>query len=153
MVSVGSQLKLKARFDNKFKPYTENGVTGYRLTDNYRQQLLQAYSLSSADKTTQAQTLLSLAAVFSKYSSSIIFGTESESPNSLRYFSCALMEQAHTLSPQVFKDEKQYKEWRDKLLGYNKEFNCTKVLSDTMVEHIKNHFPDILADIMPPAWS
>ena len=153
MVSVGSHLKLKARFDNKFKPYTENGVTDYRLTDNYRQQLLQAYSLSSADKTTQAQTLLSLAAVFSKYSSSIIFGTESESPNSLRYFSCALMEQAHTLSPQVFKDEKQYKEWRDKLLGYNKEFNCTKVLSDTMVEHIKNHFPDILADIMPPAWS
>lgn len=93
-----------------------------------------------------------MAAVFSKYSSSAIFGTETESPNTLRYFAFALMEQAHQLSPQTFEDEAQYKDWTDRLLGNNSAFSCTALLSTIMVEHIKHHFPVILAGIMPPAW-
>lgn len=153
LIDFDSQAKLAAIFDNKFKQYIENGVIGYRLTDQYKQQLLAVYQLTAADTNTQAGTLLSLAAVFSKYSSSAIFGTETESPNTLRYFAFALMEQAHQLLPQTFEDEAQYKDWSDRLLGNNNAFSCTAVLSTIMVEHIKAHFPVILAGIMPPAWS
>lgn len=113
--------------------------------------MLQAYNLSTADKTTQAQTLLSLAAVFSKYSSSAIFGTETESPNVLRSFAFALMAQAYQLAPQIFASKEQYKDWGDRLLGYNNAFSCTAVLSTIMIEHLKAHFPSTLAGIMPPA--
>lgn len=153
LIDYDSQVKLATIFDNKFKQYTENGVTGYRLSTDYTQQLLQVYNLSTADKTTQAETLLSLAAVFRKYSSRAMFGTETDSPNALRYFAFALMEQAHQLAPQIFKDEEQYKDWGDRLLGYNDAFSCTAVLSTIMIEHIKAHFPSTLAGIMPPAWS
>ncbi|WGL97164.1 pentapeptide repeat-containing protein [Arsenophonus sp. aPb] len=174
LIDFDSQTELATIFNDKFEPYTENGVTGYRLTADYTQQLLQAYHLSNADKLTQAQILLSLAAVFSKYSSSAIFGTETESPNALRYFAFALMEKAHQLSPPIFRSEKQYKDWMaqvhqlvpltfsseeqykdwcDRLLGYNNVFSCTAVLSTMMVEHIKNHFPILLSSIMPPAWN
>ncbi|WGL94395.1 pentapeptide repeat-containing protein [Arsenophonus nasoniae] len=153
LIDFSSQNKLTDIFNNKLEPYTENGVTGYRLTADYTQQLLQAYNLSTADKTTQAQTLLSLAAVFSKYSSSAIFGTETESPNVLRSFAFALMAQAYQLAPQIFASKKQYKDWGDRLLGYNNAFSCTAVLSTIMIEHLKAHFPSTLAGIMPPAWS
>jgi uncharacterized protein YjbI with pentapeptide repeats len=153
LIDFYSQNKLAAIFNNKFMPYTENDAAGYRLTDGYRQQLLQAYNLSNADRSKQAETLLTLAAVFSKYSSSAIFGTGTESPNALRYFAFALMEQAHQLAPQTFACEEQYQDWSDRLLGYNNAFSCTAVLSTIMVEHIKNHFPTTLASIMPPAWS
>ncbi|WP_334468759.1 hypothetical protein [Arsenophonus sp. PmNCSU2021_1] len=152
LIDFGSQAKLAAIFDNKFKQYIENGVIGYRLTDQYKQQLLVAYQLTAADTNTQAETLLSLAAVFSKYSSSAIFGTETESPNTLRYFAFALMEQAHQLSPQTFENEAQYKDWTNRLLGHEREFTCSAVLSNMMVTYIKAHFPTIIAGIMPPAW-
>ncbi|HGJ5886624.1 pentapeptide repeat-containing protein [Arsenophonus nasoniae] len=153
LIDFSSQNKLTDIFNNKLEPYTENGVTGYRLTADYTQQLLQAYNLSTADKTTQAQTLLSLAAVFSKYSSSSIFCTSTEPPNVLRSFAFALMTQAYQLAPQTFASKKQYKDWGDRLLGYNNAFSCTAVLSTIMVEHIKQHFPITLTGIMPPAWS
>ncbi|WGO84724.1 pentapeptide repeat-containing protein [Arsenophonus apicola] len=153
LIDFDSQTKLAAIFDNKFTQYTENGVTGYRLTDAYRQQLLQVYNLSNADKATQAKTLLALAAVFSKYSSSAIFGTGTESPNALRYFAFALMEQSHQLAPQTFASEEQYQDWSDRLLGYNNAFSCTAVLSTNMIAHINAQFPTTLAGIMPPAWN
>jgi uncharacterized protein YjbI with pentapeptide repeats len=153
LIDFASQAKLAVIFNHKFKQYTENGVTGYRLTDNYRQQLLQAYDLSNADRSTQAETLLSLAAVFSKYSSSAIFGTETESPNALRYFAFALMEQAYQLAPEIFSSEEQYQDWSNRLLGNDNAFSCTAVLFTIMVNHIKQHFSTTLASIMPPAWS
>ena len=153
LIDFASQNKLAAMFNNKFKQYTENGVTSYRLTADYTTQLLQAYNLFNADRTTQAETLLSLAAVFSKYSSSAIFGTETESPNALRYFAFALMEKAHQLAVQTFASEEQYQDWSDRLLGYNNAFSCTAMLSTIMIEHLKAHFPSTLAGIMPPAWS
>ncbi|WGO84723.1 pentapeptide repeat-containing protein [Arsenophonus apicola] len=153
LIDFDSQTKLATIFNDKFEPYTENGVTGYRLTADYTQQLQQAYHLSNADKPTQAKILLSLAAVFSKYSSSAIFGTETESPNALRYFAFALMEQAYQLAPGIFSSEEQYQDWSNRLLGYDNAFSCTAVLFTIMVNHIKQHFPTTLAGIVPPAWS
>lgn len=152
LVGFDNDTKLKTIFANKFNQYVEKDITYYRLTDEYATQLLATYQLTDATAQRQAEVLLCLSALFCKYSSSTLFGTEYDSPLPLRYFAFALMEQAYRLAPTTLGSEEQYQDWTNRLLGHERAFTCSAVLSNMMVTYIKAHFPTIIAGIMPPAW-
>ncbi|MDR5610027.1 MULTISPECIES: hypothetical protein [unclassified Arsenophonus] len=152
LIGFDNDAKLKTIFANKFNQYVEKDITYYCLTDEYATQLLATYQLTDATPQRQAEVLLCLSALFCKYSSSALFGTEYDSPLPLRYFAFALMEQAYRLAPTTLGSEEQYRDWTNRLLGHEREFTCSAVLSNMMVTYIKAHFPTIIAGIMPPAW-
>src|SRR5476649_2461205 len=124
---------------------------GNGLEEAHYGELIHAYNLTQASSTDKAKTLLCLAALFTKYSSSAVFGTEHESPQLLRHYAYALMEKAHGLDESLV-DKGTLANWTNRLLGLNKAFTCSAVLSNLMVEHIRSRFPEVLSGIMPPAW-
>jgi len=149
LVDTDSQLGLSDIFTPRLRFPAEDGRCC--LSDAHYDEIIRAYGLGDAGDQDKSRTLLCLAAVFTRYSSSAIFGTEHDSPQLLRNYAYALMDKAHSLdasllAPEVFKD------WESRLLGLNGAFTCSAVLSGAMTEHIKSRFPDMLADIMPPAW-
>jgi len=124
---------------------------GNGLEEAHYGELIHAYNLTRASSADKAKTLLCLAALFTKYSSSAVFGTEHESPQLLRHYAYALMEKAHGLDESLV-DKGTLANWTNRLLGLNKAFTCSAVLSNLMVEHIRSRFPEVLSGIMPPAW-
>src|SRR5471032_1442149 len=124
---------------------------GNGLEEAHYGELIHAYNLTEASSADKAKTLLCLAALFTKYSSSAVFGTEHESPQLLRQYAYALMEKAHGLDESLV-DKGTLANWTNRLLGLNKAFTCSAVLSNLMVEHIRSRFPEVLSGIMPPAW-
>src|SRR5476651_1738421 len=124
---------------------------GNGLEEAHYGELIHAYNLTQASSTDKAKTLLCLAALFTKYSSSAVFGTEHESPQLLRHYAYALMEKAHGLDESLV-DKGTLANWTNRLLGLKGAFTCSAVLSNLMVEHIRSRFPEVLSGIMPPAW-
>jgi len=150
LVSAASQIALGYIFTPKLTHSTGSKHCG--LNAAHYEELVSAYELTSASAADKGKTLLCLAALFTKYSSSAIFGTETESPEALRHYAYALMAKAHSLDESLLK-RATFTDWTNRLLGLNKAFTCTAVLSYDMVEHIRSRFPATLAGIMPPAWS
>lgn len=122
------------------------------LEDVHYGEIISAYDLASASDADKGKILLCLAALFAKYSSSAIFGTERESPQPLRDYAYALMERAHSLNANLVNKE-MFAEWTDRLLGLNDAFSCSAVLSDRMFSHIRLLFSKELDSIMPPSWN
>ncbi|MGL4858893.1 MAG: hypothetical protein ACRC5A_03995, partial [Enterobacteriaceae bacterium] len=124
-----------------------------RLTGEHLTAIFTLYELTQAGDLEKAQTLLSLAAVFARYSASAHFGTETASPDTLRFYAWALLHEAMLLdSQQGMMTEAQCNKWRDKLLGIDDAFTCTAILSDAMIAHAKEKCPHIINSILPPAW-
>src|SRR5471032_483142 len=76
LVSAADQKTLKDIFAPKLTYSPESGR--YGLNDAHYEELLSAYGLTSASDADKGKTLLCLAALFIKYSSSPVFGTETE---------------------------------------------------------------------------
>lgn len=74
---------------------------GYILKDENCNRIMTLYDLTSSTDRRKAEHLFSLSAVFTRYSSSAIFGTKEQSPLMLRYYAYALMEKAHTVDPTL----------------------------------------------------
>ncbi|WP_196239597.1 pentapeptide repeat-containing protein [Izhakiella australiensis] len=149
LVDTDSQRSLSDIFTPKLRFAAESGRC--RLSDAHYDEVIRTYGLGDAGDKDKSRTLLCLAAVFTRYSSSYIFGTHDDSPQLLRNYAYALMDKAHSLdasllTPEVFKD------WEKRLLGLDRAFACSEVLSRMMTGHINSQFPEVLADIMPPAW-
>src|SRR5471032_742501 len=149
LVSAADQKMLKVIFAPKLTYSPESGR--YGLNDLHYEELVSAYGLTSASAADKGNTLLCLAALFTKYSSVAIFGTETESPEALRHYAYALMAKAHSLDESLLK-RATFTDWTNRLLGLNGAFSCTAVLSYDIVGHIRSRFPATLAGIMPPAW-
>ncbi|MDR5616752.1 pentapeptide repeat-containing protein [Arsenophonus sp.] len=124
---------------------------GYILKDENYNRIMKLYDLTSSTDRRKAEHLFSLSAVFTRYSSSAIFGTEEHSPLMLRYYAYALMEKAHTIDPTLIGPDK-FNDWKNRLLGTNKAFTCTAVLSDIMTGYAIKHYNDVLKTIQPPTW-
>jgi len=150
LVSAADQKMLKAIFAPKLTYSPESGR--YGLNAAHYEELLSAYGLTSVSAADKGKMLLCLAALFTKYSSSAIFGTETESPEALRQYAYALMAKAHGLDESLI-DKGTLTDWTNRLLGLNEAFTCSAVLSNMMVEHIRSRFPAVLAGIIPPDWS
>src|SRR5471032_313173 len=149
LVSAADQKTLKDIFAPKLTYSPESGR--YGLNDAHYEELLSAYGLTSASDADKGKTLLCLAALFIKYSSSAVFGTETESPSALRQYAYALMAKAHSLDGNLV-DKGTLANWTNSLLGLKGVFTCSAVLSNLMVELIRSRFPEVLSGIMPPAW-
>ncbi|WP_180560533.1 pentapeptide repeat-containing protein [Arsenophonus endosymbiont of Apis mellifera] len=124
---------------------------GYSLKKQNYDQIINLYNLTSSTDREKAEHLLALSTVFNRYSSSTIFGTESDSPQMLRYYAYALMEKAHNLDHTLIGQDK-FNDWKDRLLGTGNAFTCTALLSDMMIAHAKEHCNGTLKKIQPSAW-
>lgn len=108
------------------------------------------FNLDLEDEKIKSQTLLSLATVFSRYSSSSVFGKEDESPQVLRDYAYALMSKENELNPEI--TEGNFNDWKDRRFGLNNAFACTAVLSSIMIEYAKYNFNEVISQITPPVW-
>lgn len=124
---------------------------GYILKDENYNRIMKLYDLTSSTNREKAKHLFSLSAVFTRYSSSAIFGTETHSPLMLRYYAYALMEKAHTIDPTLIGQDK-FIDWKNRLLGTDRAFTCTAVLSNMMTEYARKHYNDVLKTIQPSTW-
>ncbi|MGP3591953.1 pentapeptide repeat-containing protein [Vagococcus sp. WN89Y] len=149
LTGADDQFRLNAIFCKVLTPVGESVKETTLLAEHYRE-IMDVFQLRQAENTLKAQTLLCLAAVFCRYSSSFAFGTVKESPQVLRQYAYALMHKANELCPQI--TEGQFEEWKACLLGLNAAFTCSGVLSATMIEHVRTHFPDVASTLLPPVW-
>lgn len=149
LTSTDDQFRLNAIFCKVLTPLGDSVKETTLLAEHYRE-IIDVFQLRQAENTTKAQTLLTLAAVFCRYSSSFVFGTVKESPQVLRQYAYALMHKAHELSPPV--THGQFEDWKARLLGLHGAFSCTGVLSAAMIEHVRTWYPDVASAIVPPAW-
>ncbi|MFM1139531.1 pentapeptide repeat-containing protein [Yersinia mollaretii] len=150
LVSEAHQKMLKGLFapNLTYSP----GVDRYGLNDAHYGELVSTYGLASASDAEKGKTLLCLAALFTKYSSSAVFGTDVESPEALRHYAYALMAKAHALDASLV-NSGTLADWTNRLLGLPGAFSCSSVLSSMMIGHIRSRFPAMLKNMMPPAWS
>lgn len=124
---------------------------GYTLKNENYDQIINIYELTSSSNREKAEHLFSLSAVFTRYSSSAIFGTEWDSPTMLRYYAYALLEKAHKLDPSLI-GQHTFNDWENRLLGKNGAFTCSALLADQMIVYANEHCKPILQKIIPPAW-
>lgn len=150
LVNPEEQIQLEKLLTNK--AYQFIAPNDYQLTEKFYQDILNTYKLKEAPDKVKAEKIFSLSAVFVKYTSSAILGTETESPNALRYFSSAMLNKAYELCPTIFDSEQQLTEWKNRLFGLEKSFSCTAVLSSAMIDHARKQFSDELATVLPPDW-
>jgi hypothetical protein len=79
--------------------------------------------------------LLCMAALYTNYASSHVFGTEFESPNALRAYAEALLRKTHELDPGLLPNA-QFGDWVNRLKGKDDAFTCTSVLYGKQSEHL-----------------
>ncbi|QIP94501.1 pentapeptide repeat-containing protein [Serratia fonticola] len=150
LVGTEDQLKLNNIFEKVLTRPNDSAKETMLKAEHY-DKILSVFNLDQKDEKIKSQTLLSLATVFSKYSSSSVFGTEDESPQVLRDYAYALMSKANELNPEVTGGN--FNDWKDRLLGLNNAFTCTAVLSSIMIEHAKDNFNEVISQIIPPVWA
>ncbi|EGY28061.1 hypothetical protein Rin_00020180 [Candidatus Regiella insecticola 5.15] len=127
--------------------------------DKHYKAVIDTLGLVNADNTTKGQTLFSMATIIIKLSSDYMFGTNKNSPETLRKYGLWLMIKAYEADPKVFDvveegtNKNKMTEWKDRLLGLNGQFSCTGILSSIMIQHAKAHFSNVIGSILPPAWS
>jgi hypothetical protein len=160
MVGIEQQEKLIEVFQMHIKPphsIGENGIENITIgiSDVHFENLCNAYGVSSSSSKEKASFCLALAAMFSRYSSSSIFGQHDDSPIALRNYALALLNKANELDDTLI-EVKILKDWREKFLGLkNDNSECTAVLSDCIKDYIQTKSCGnkwILATF-PTAWS
>ena len=108
-------------------------------------------SIEEETSTNQGAWLFALASLFTKYSSKAIFGTTNNSPEALRFYSLALLNQAYALYPTMLA-EVTIEDYRKRLTG--QAFDCTDTLFDMMQEatHKNTLLKLPFFKIVPIAW-
>ncbi|EHW2979738.1 TPA: type III secretion system effector HECT-type E3 ubiquitin transferase [Escherichia coli] len=127
-------------------------LDGWSLAPEHLKTITEKTNIGSLSDTEKAEILFCLGAVFCKYSSSDIFGTEHESPEILRRYANGLLEEAYKLASEIFNKREFYDNVRDRLQGRNNAFSCTAVLADILTSHAKRNFTDIFEQYYPLAW-
>ncbi|RAU29932.1 hypothetical protein DBY66_014105 [Pantoea sp. RIT413] len=148
LISAKAQTDLNALFSHALRPDESWG----RLTAEHAARVLRAFTLEGASRREQAQHFLCLSALFARLSSSLYFGTEDDSPVTLRVYAHALMLEAAELDSDVFKAG-QLGDWQNRFQKRGDAFECTAVLSDIMTSHARHTCPAVLAGIRPAAWT
>lgn len=120
------------------------------LDENHCQNILIIYGLEDATPDKQAKCLLSLSAFFVKCAGDKIFGTVNESPKAIRKYALALMSKAYSLDRAIFKSGMTY--WENIIIAAEDYPRNSEILAKIMAEHNKQQFPEMFAEIMPPAW-
>ncbi|MGL4859927.1 MAG: pentapeptide repeat-containing protein [Enterobacteriaceae bacterium] len=128
--------------------------SGIRLNTTHLANIFAIYGLTQGSDLEKAQLLLSLAVVFTHYSSAAHFGTDMTSPDTLRFYAFALMHEAKRLDRKgLVLSNELFHTWSRRLLGKGDAFTCTSILSAEMVEHARAIFPKMINAVLPAAWS
>lgn len=149
LVSIENQQKLADIF-KKFLVFSNKNIKHASLKEEHYNELCQSLEIESLNNEEKAKYLLSLATLFVKYSSSAVFGTESESPEILRSYAYALLSKANELNVDLIND--YFNNWGNRLLGLDNVFTCTDILFSIMSSYMKKNFNNIYNVIMPPHW-
>ncbi|HBN1934134.1 TPA: type III secretion system effector HECT-type E3 ubiquitin transferase [Escherichia coli] len=127
-------------------------LDGWSLTSEHLRTITEKSNIGGLSDKEKAEVLFCLGAVFCKYSSSDIFGTEHESPEVLRCYANGLLEEAYKLAPEIFNEREFYDDVRARLQGRNNAFSCTAILADMLTSHAKGYFIEIFEQYYPLAW-
>lgn len=140
-----------------FSPYLNEHL---ELQPEHIDTLWQAYLDTLAQPITQvnegsqkAALMLSMATVYTYLSSIYHFGEEEESPQIIRNYAKALLNEAHRLDPHCV-DALTLEEWNGRLIpSGSAAHSCTALLTDDMRLHIEDGPSNTLfSSIFPPAW-
>lgn len=93
LVDVENQQKLADIFNN-FLVFSNDNIKYTSLKEEHYQALCQSFDIESLNNEEKSKYLLSLATLFVQYSSSVVFGTESDSPQILRMYAYALLKKS-----------------------------------------------------------
>lgn len=133
-------------------------TTRYLLSGHQEQIWQSVKGLGLEDtKQNRAAVMLVLSSVFTRYSSSYMFGTEDDSPTAVRLYASALLNEACRLDPALI-DKHSAKDWQIRLLGIGEAFTCTAVLSDIINEYVNaiaqpgSPLERASAGLYPAAW-
>lgn len=134
-----------------FKPLWEGSGNTACITLPHRQTIFELLRLKEETPTNQGAWLFALASLFTKYSSKAIFGTADNSPEALRFYSLALLNQAYALYPTMLSDT-DIEDYRKRLTG--QAFHCTDTLFNMMQEaaHKNTQLNLPFFRIVPIAW-
>ena len=129
------------------------------LRPEHQEQLCQAVVGLGLQDTgpNRAALMLCLSSIFTRYSSSALFGTETESPPAVRLYASALLNEARTLDPSLI-DDATANDWQSRLLGIGRAFSCTEILSSMMNTYIKrqartnSELEEMSLELYPAAW-
>lgn len=129
--------------------YISTASSKPELKKPHYQQIMAKISSCCNSNREKATALICLSAIFVKYSSSAIFGTEYDSPTLLRNYAYALLQKAKDLEPDFLKDN--ISDWEDRLRGL--AFSCTSILFGMMNGKLQRpETMKIAKQIIPPAW-
>ena len=105
----------------------------------------------------RAAVMLCLSSIFTRYSSSALFGTETESPPAVRLYASALLNEARALNPSLI-DNATATDWQARLLGIENAFTCTAILSSMMNSYLQDKaelnsvLETVLLGLYPAVW-
>jgi uncharacterized protein YjbI with pentapeptide repeats len=151
LTGTKQQVRLARILSQALIPPSEKDGCWCALTSSHALAIIRAYDLEDVRSLVKAQTFLGLAAVFTRYSASGVFGDEYESPEVLRRYAYALMGEAVNHNATVVNSE-TLQDWRNRLSGQQGAFTCSALLADMMADHANKDFPEIFKNLMPPAW-
>lgn len=173
-IGIEHQTQLGKNFNAVLTPPSENNLPA-ELISQHSQNLWNTFFEKAQPiisdlqhiSTHQAGFMLALATFYCQASSAKLFGTERDSPEALRHYTSALLQQAHSLDPKIFDQAPQkpnestlYQDLQNRLLGRKNAFTCTAVLTEKLTDHIStltrteeyNWMKDIFLIIFPPLW-
>lgn len=128
------------------------------ISDIHFQRLVENFGMQQASASECISVLLSLASLFTKYSSAAIFGTEHDSPWVLRSYAVALLNKVHDLMV----DEPMLQRYRERLISYQESLldnACASALFESMFADVRElaaqsygNMAKTFYMIVPPAW-
>lgn len=108
-----------------------------------------------------AALMLGVARVFIEYSSSHRFGREYDSPQALRVYAMALLNEVEALVPALLSSHTDSRgrpalaDWKERLQGGGNVFTCTAILSTAVkqvIDKLDAPLQKICSDVYPHAW-
>jgi hypothetical protein len=156
MIEVADQFALEQTFATRFADHDGRGT---HLAQAHFTELRTQWRHDT--QKVFAFRLLCMAALYTNYASSHVFGTEHESPNTLRYYAEALLRKARELDPSLFPDDNEFRDWINRLRGEGAAFTCTSVLygmesrhMDTILSNEAGSGPlhQVRNEMIPLAW-
>nr|8ST7_A Chain A, E3 ubiquitin-protein ligase SopA-like catalytic domain-containing protein [Verrucomicrobiota]8ST7_C Chain C, E3 ubiquitin-protein ligase SopA-like catalytic domain-containing protein [Verrucomicrobiota] len=128
-----------------------------RISKEHIKQILEAYGLQEAAPEEQSYALLAISALFCKYSSSGIFGTEENSPPELRRYACSLLSEVGDMRLEGV-SQNEIVDYQNRLRGAKNAFTCTAVLFSTIQKKLQllhkdqKNLKKIYDQIIPLVW-
>lgn len=167
LIEEHHQKKLTEIFSEAFEsnPQQKGEI---KIKAEHLEKIINVFNLADKSDAVKFQTFFTLALIIDKLSASSVLGTEHNSPQALRIYTLALLQQARQIlmqeapkaskpgqvDPAIDVDEFQqkYSEWQDKLLGINGAFSCAEKIFESMRDYAVKNFKETFLKICPLDW-